>query len=74
MNPEMLKRVEDERRQDQRRQAEQWRLVRLASQGRSPGWLSRQGYWLLCQLGRWMVSLGRQLQQYSTYRSDPARP
>jgi hypothetical protein len=50
MQAELLKRMGDMRRADAERQAENWRLARLA-RARQRGWLSRQGCWLLCQLG-----------------------
>jgi hypothetical protein len=34
-----------------------------------PGWMMRQGCWLLCQLGHLLVALGQRLQGYG-----PARP
>ena len=66
-HPELLKRMSDLRRQEAMRRAEHWRLVRLAT-GSRPGWLSRQGCWLLCQLGRTMVGLGRRLEGYGSAR------
>jgi hypothetical protein len=60
MQAELLKRMSDMRRADAERQAENWRLARLAQAGQQ-GWLSRQGCWLLCQLGHVLVgwSIGR---------------
>ena len=63
LNLELYKQVDDLRRADERQQARMWRLSRQVSRDQ-PGWLAQQGCWLLCQLGRRMVSLGRQLQQY----------
>lgn len=44
------------------RAAERNRLLREAGIQRQ-GWLSRQGCWLLCQLGRLLVALGQRLQK-----------
>lgn len=44
------------------RAAERNRLLREAGIQRQ-GWLSRQGCWLLCQLGRLLVALGQLLQK-----------
>jgi hypothetical protein len=63
LNLELYQRVDGLRRADERQQAHMWRISRQLSARGEPNWLSRQGCWLLCQLGRWMVSLGRQLQQ-----------
>ena len=48
--------------QEEQRLAELRRLQREARQAH-PGWLSRQRCWLLCQLGRFFVSLGTRLLQ-----------
>jgi hypothetical protein len=61
-------RVERERREDMRRDVVRWRLLKQVEQ---PSVLIRQGCWLLCQLGRWMVWLGRQLQEYGRYEQKP---
>jgi hypothetical protein len=63
VHPDLQKRLEDRRRLEATRDAENWRLVRLARR-QHPGWLSRQGCWLLCQTGRLLVQLGRRLQAY----------
>lgn len=60
---ELCGQVEKLRRDDERRQAEAWRLWRLARQGER-SWVSQRGCWLLCQLGRALVRLGRQLEGY----------
>ena len=39
------------------------RLLRAAGIDQR-GWLSRGGCWLLCRLGRLLVTLGRRLQRY----------
>jgi hypothetical protein len=62
-NLELSKLVEDARRADERRQAEHWRLLRRV-RGDHRGWLSKQGCWLLCQLGRMLVRVGRRLERY----------
>jgi hypothetical protein len=67
---DLYKRMEDRRRADQRRDAEVWRLLRQS--GRLPRhWLARKGCWLLCQVGRWMVRLGQELQRAGAYRPGP---
>jgi hypothetical protein len=43
-------------------EAEVARWLREAGVHR-PGWLSRRYHWLLCQLGRLLVSLGQYLQR-----------
>jgi hypothetical protein len=66
-NLELCGQIEELRRDDERRQAEAWRLwrqVRLAE----PSWLARQGCRLLCQLGRALVRAGRQLEGYGLSR------
>jgi hypothetical protein len=55
------------RHADIRREAERWRQTRITRSG----WLSRQGYWLMCQLGRALVRLGQRLANYG---SPVARP
>jgi hypothetical protein len=69
MSLELHKRVEEDRRQDILRDIE---IRRLLSQGkpRQRKWLARQGCWILCQLGRWLVRLGQQLQSAGVYRQD----
>ena len=49
--------------QEVARRRERRRLLREAGVHKR-GWLSRQGCWLLCQLGRLLVALGQQLEQY----------
>jgi hypothetical protein len=44
------------------REAERERWLREARVHR-PGWLLQRHYWLLCQLGRLLVSLGKNLQR-----------
>ena len=55
-------RVRQEQKKDQLRQAAQWRLLREAGLVRELQ-LRRSACWLLCQLGRALVSLGEQLEQ-----------
>jgi hypothetical protein len=62
LNLELYNRVDNLRRADERQRAELWRLSQPAWRDR-PSWVAQQGCRLLCQLGRWMISLGRQLQQ-----------
>lgn len=56
------------------REAQRWaescRLLRQADLAQT-GWLTRQRCWLFCQLGRWLVALGRRLEQYGLPSSSP---
>jgi len=56
-------RLMEQRVKEEHRQAEVRRLQREAMAGRQ-GWLSQQRGWVLCQVGRWLESLGQRLQQY----------
>lgn len=47
---------------EERSQARARGLHRTESPSRR--WLPRQGCWLLCQMGRMLVMLGRRLEQY----------
>lgn len=67
-NLEWHYRVEWERRQDMRRDVVRWHLLKQVER---PSLLTRQGCWLLCQLGRWMVQLGQQLLQYGSQERSP---
>jgi hypothetical protein len=58
------------RHADIRREAERWRLTRQGSVARVD-WLSRQGCWLLCHLGRALVWLGEQLERWGSARLSP---
>ena len=55
-------RVRQEQKKDQLRQATRWRLLREAGLVREMR-IKRSACWLLCQLGRALVSLGEQLEQ-----------
>ena len=46
-----------------RQQTEIHRLVHEA-QTDHPGWVARQGCWLLCQTGRLLLAAGRRLEQW----------
>jgi hypothetical protein len=73
MQVDLYKRMEDRRRAEVRRDAEVWRLLRAG--GRRPRrWLASKGCWLLCQIGRWMVRLGQDLQRAGAYRPGPMTP
>jgi hypothetical protein len=63
MPGDLENRMIDQQRRDAEREAERWRLSRLAHV-QVRGWAVRQGCWLLCQLGRWLIQLGRTLQAY----------
>ena len=65
MPADLEKRMYDQQRREAEHQAEQWRLSRLAHRP-VRGWATRQGGWLLCQFGRWLIQLGRVLQTYGT--------
>ena len=67
VHPDLLKRMNDLRRHDAETRADRWRLTRLAT-GSQLDWVSRQRCWLLCQLGRTMVQLGRRLEAQGAMR------
>jgi hypothetical protein len=73
MNVELFKRIENVRLEEMRRDAEIWRLLRQGQRDRS-GRLARHGRWLLCQLGRWLVAQGQQLQAYGRYQHGLLEP
>ena len=73
MQLDLYKRIEDQRRADERRDAEVWRLLQLGKCRPRP-WLASKGCWLLCQVGRWMVRLGQRLERAGTYRPGPMTP
>ena len=62
-NPDMGRRVMEERMRDRLHQAEAHRLLREAGIDQW-GWLARQGCRVLGQLGRLLVALGRRLERY----------
>ena len=64
-------RLMDLRVREERRQAELRRLQREAQQAHE-GWLSRQRCWVLCQVGRFLVSLGVRLLQAGLAQPQPA--
>jgi hypothetical protein len=65
VHPDLHERMGHIKRQEALRSAQAWRLARLAT-AQHPGWFRRQECWLLCQLGRAMVRLGRRLLEYGT--------
>ena len=67
MNGEVVYRVRREENQDQLRQAARWRLLREAELVHGIQ-LKRSACRLLCQLGRALVALGEQLEQYGQPR------
>lgn len=52
------------RHADIRREAERWRRTRAAQAQSS--WFSRQGCWLLCQLGQTLVWMGSYLESWGS--------
>ncbi|MDY7078571.1 MAG: hypothetical protein SXV54_16780 [Chloroflexota bacterium] len=60
IHPELLWMIAKERNKDMMRDAEQWRLLRSFSQ---PTWLTRQIRGLLCQMGCWLIRIGRPQRQ-----------
>jgi len=70
LSPELHSRVQRERRQEMLHDAEMFRLLRQGRR-RQQTWIARQGCWILCQLGRWLVRLGQQLQNAGMYRQHP---
>jgi hypothetical protein len=63
MNGDVVYRVRKEQQRDQLRQVERWRVQRQAGLVSSIQ-LKRSACWLLCQVGRTLVALGQQLEQY----------
>ena len=55
-----------ERRKEQMRQAEQWRI--LPASARST-WLTREGCRLLCRVGGQLIRVGKYLQTWNESRS-----
>jgi hypothetical protein len=67
MNGYEVHRVRQEQKKDQLRHAARWRLVRQA--GLVHGLQVRQSAcWLLCQLGRALVSFGERLERHGEPR------
>jgi hypothetical protein len=69
ISPELHSRVLKERHRDLLHDAEMHRLLHQGKP-RQPKWLASQGCRILCQLGRWLVRLGQQLQSAGVYRQD----
>ena len=67
LHPDLYKRYVDQRLEELRHDAAMWRLLRQGRRDR-PGLLARRGCRLLCELGRWLVRLGEQLQAYDRYQ------
>ena len=77
MQVDLYKQMEDRRRAEKRRDAE---LSWLLKQGKRypQHWLPRQGCWVLCQAGRWMVvvsayNIPMPLQSYSLVGNHPTQ-
>jgi hypothetical protein len=67
LNSYAVHRIRQEEKRDLLRQVARWRLLRDA--GLLPGMLvKRSACRLLCQLGRALVALGEQLEQYGQPR------
>jgi len=64
----LIAQMVDMRLEEELCQAETRRLLREAGIDRR-GWLARPGCWLLCQVGRLLVALGRRLEQYGLHGS-----
>ena len=69
MSLELHNQVQKERHQEIIRDVEIRRLLR-GDKPRQRTWLVRQGCWFLCQLGHWLVRVGRQLQSVGMYQRD----
>jgi hypothetical protein len=63
VNHYLAVRLADMRAEEALHRAEIRRLIREAGIV-DRGWWSRQRCWLLCQLGRLLVAVGRRLKQY----------
>lgn len=64
IQPELLWRVAKERHKDMMRDAEQWRLLRSFPR---PTWPTQQIHGLLCQLGCWLIRVGRPQRQQTDH-------
>jgi hypothetical protein len=62
--------LKDMRIKEAQRWAESHRLLRQADLVRQ-AWLFRQRCWLFCQLGHWLVALGRRLERYGLPPTSP---
>ena len=71
MPGDLYQRMEHFRRAEMERDAAEWRVLHAAHRQRS--WFARSGCWLLCQLGRELVELGRALQRAGQVYSDLVR-
>ena len=60
IHPELRLQIAKQRIGDMMRDAEQWRLLRSLARPRWPG---KQIRGLLCQLGYWLIRVGRQQRQ-----------
>jgi hypothetical protein len=64
--------MEDRRRQEAVRVAENWSLLRKAKADRRP-WFAQGGCWLLCKLGLLLVAWGKRLQRYGPLQAEGVR-
>lgn len=62
LNDDLAQQIVKAHIEDRMRRLETHRLLCQAGID-DRGWLSRRGSWVLCQLGRLLVALGRRLQQ-----------
>lgn len=63
LNSDAVHRIRQEERKDLLRQAARWRLLRDAEL-LPEMWIKRSACRLLCQIGRALIALGKQLEQY----------
>ena len=68
---DLVKRVAEMRVEDALHRAEVRRLLCEAGID-DRGWITRQGCWLLCQVGHGLVALGHRLEQYASASGLPA--
>lgn len=65
MHPDALVKIEAQKRHEAIHRAKLRHMMREALSNQ-PSWTKKQSCWLLCQLGRLLVSLGQQLERYGT--------
>ena len=63
MHPDTLRKIDAQKHREAIQQAKLWHMVREA-QNNQPNWAKKQSCWVLCRLGRLLVSLGQQLERY----------
>ena len=65
MHPDTLKQIDTLYHREAIQRAQAWRLGNRAL-GIQSSWIDKPRCWLMCQLGRFLVRVGRQLEHYGT--------